>query len=68
MKILNRLVDQGSTVILIEHNIEVMRQADYIIDMGPGAGHLGGEIVFSGVPLELKDNPKSLTSKFVFNN
>ena len=68
MVILNKLVDNGSTVILIEHNVEVMRQADYIIDMGPGAGHLGGEVVYTGIPMNLKGNTESLTAQFVFND
>lgn len=68
MRILNRLVDQGSTVIVIEHNVEIMRQSDYIIDMGPGAGHLGGEVIYTGVPVNLKNNPVSLTSQYVFND
>lgn len=65
LDILNKLVDNGSSVILIEHNIEVMRQADYIIDMGPGAGHLGGEVVYSGIPHDLKG---TLTAQYVFND
>lgn len=67
MVILNKLVDNGSTVILIEHNVEVMRQADYIIDMGPGAGHLGGEVIYTGIPSKLKGKENSLTAQYVFN-
>lgn len=68
MTILNKLVDNGSTVVLIEHNVELMRQADYIIDMGPGAGHLGGEIVYQGTPHQFINHPTSLTSQYVFND
>ena len=66
MVILNKLVDNGSSVILIEHNIEVMRQSDYIIDMGPGAGHLGGKVVYSGPPINLVDHKESLTAQYAF--
>ena len=66
MVILNKLVDNGSSVILIEHNIEVMRQSDYIIDMGPGAGYLGGKVVYSGTPINLVDHKESLTVQYAF--
>lgn len=66
MVILNKLVDKGSSVILIEHNIEVMRQSDYIIDMGPGACHLGGKVVNSGTPINLVDHKESLTAQYPF--
>ena len=68
MTILNKLVDNGSSVILIEHNVEVMRQADYIIDMGPGAGHLGGEVIYAGIPEKLMGHQSSLTAHYVFND
>lgn len=68
LKILNQLVDNGSTVIVIEHNIELMRQSDYIIDLGPGAGHLGGALVYSGIPQGIKNIEESLTAKFAFND
>ena len=66
MVILNKLVDNGSSIILIKHNIEVMRQSDYIIDMGPGAGHLGGKVVYSGTPINLVDHKESLTAQYAF--
>jgi excinuclease ABC subunit A len=50
MFVLDALVDQGNTVIIIEHNIEVIRSADWVIDMGPEAGVAGGEVVFAGTP------------------
>jgi excinuclease ABC subunit A len=50
MFVLDELVDRGNTVIIIEHNIEVIRSADWVIDMGPEAGVAGGEVVFAGTP------------------
>ena len=63
--ILNRLVDRGNTVLVIEHNTDVLRSADYIIDMGPGGGAEGGEIIAQGTPEEVActDSP---TSKYIF--
>ena len=57
--VLHRLADQGNTVIVIEHNTEIMAEADYIIDMGPGPGEEGGRIVASGTPEQIaqKDSP-----------
>ncbi len=66
MVILNKLVDNGSSVILIEHIIEVMRQSDYIIDMGPSAGHLRGKVVYSGALINLVDHKESLTVQYAF--
>ena len=63
--LLNRMVDNGSTVIVIEHNLDVICQADWIIDMGPGAGQEGGRIVFEGPPYELIKAPESLTGRYV---
>jgi excinuclease UvrABC ATPase subunit len=53
--LLDRLVDDGRTVIVIEHNLDVVAHADWVIDMGPGAGHDGGRVVFEGTPAELLD-------------
>ncbi|MDE6165420.1 MAG: excinuclease ABC subunit UvrA, partial [Muribaculaceae bacterium] len=50
MTVLNRLVDKGNTVVVIEHNLDVVKQADYVIDMGPGGGREGGYIVATGTP------------------
>lgn len=66
LAILNRLVESGNTVIAIEHNLDVIRQADYIIDVGPEAGRDGGRIVYAGEPKGLKNIPDSITRKFVF--
>jgi excinuclease ABC A subunit len=59
----DRLVDQGSTVIVIEHNLDVISRADWVIDLGPGAGHDGGAVVFEGVPADLVAATKSLTGR-----
>ncbi|WP_071394782.1 ATP-binding cassette domain-containing protein [Bacillus tuaregi] len=65
ISILNRLVDNGSTVIVIEHNLEVMKQADWIIDLGPGGGKNGGEIMFSGTPHDFIEKCNSLTAQYL---
>lgn len=59
------LLDNGATVIVIEHDLDVIRNADYIIDMGPGGGEAGGLIVASGTPLEIKMNQGSITGKYL---
>ena len=59
------LVESGATVIVIEHDLDVIRNADYIIDMGPGGGEDGGKIVKCGTPDEIKDCPESETGKFI---
>jgi excinuclease ABC subunit A len=64
--VLQSLVDQGNTVIVIEHNLEVVRQADYIIDLGPEGGEAGGEVMITGTPAELAAHPEaSYTAKFL---
>ena len=59
------LLDHGATVVVIEHDLDVIRNADYIIDMGPGGGEAGGRIVASGTPQEIKENPNSITGKYI---
>lgn len=61
----DRLVDAGSTVIVIEHNLDVLCRADWVIDLGPGAGHDGGQVVFEGQPAALMRHKSSLTGKFL---
>jgi excinuclease UvrABC ATPase subunit len=61
--LLDRMVDNGSTVIVIEHNLDVIARADWVLDMGPGAGSDGGKIVFEGVPAKLVKHPASLTGQ-----
>ena len=65
LAIMNRLVDGGNTVIVIEHNLDVIRNADWIIDLGPEGGSKGGRVVFAGTPRELLDVPHSLTSRYL---
>ena len=61
--LLDRLVDSGKTVIVIEHHLAVMAHADWIIDLGPGAGHDGGRVVFEGTPAELVEARSTLTGQ-----
>ena len=65
LKVFQTLIDNGATVIVIEHDLDVIRNADYIIDMGPEGGEAGGEIIFCGTLDELKMCEKSKTAKFV---
>jgi excinuclease UvrABC ATPase subunit len=62
LRLLDQLVDDGRTVIIIEHNLDVVAHADWVIDMGPGAGHDGGRVVFEGTPADLVASG-SLTGK-----
>ena len=59
------LLDHGATVIVIEHDLDVIRNADYVIDMGPGGGDAGGRIVATGTPAEIRTSPESLTGKYL---
>ena len=63
--ILKRLTENGNTVVVIEHNLDVIKVADYIIDIGPEGGDMGGTVVATGTPEEVAKNPKSYTGKFV---
>ena len=63
--VLNRLVNRGNTVIIIEHNMDVIKTADYIIDIGPEGGNGGGRVICSGSPREVAGNPDSVTGKFL---
>ena len=65
LTILNRIVDNGDTVIVIEHNLDVIKVAEYIIDLGPEGGNLGGEIVATGTPEQVAKNPNSYTGIFL---
>ncbi len=65
VEVLNRLVDQGNTVVVIEHNLDVIKQADYIIDLGPEGGDAGGDVVAVGSPEELVKNRRSATGGFL---
>jgi excinuclease ABC subunit A len=65
LNVLQRLCDMGNTVIVIEHNLDVVKTADYIIDLGPEGGDAGGTVVAAGAPEEIVKNPKSYTGKFL---
>ena len=65
MGVLQKLVDRGNTVVIIEHNLDVIKQADYIIDMGPEGGRGGGKVVVTGTPEEVAKNQESYTSPFI---
>jgi excinuclease UvrABC ATPase subunit len=67
MQVINRLVDTGNTVVVIEHNLHVIKNADWIIDMGPEGGSKGGQIMFEGTPKELLKAKQSLTSAYLKN-
>jgi excinuclease ABC subunit A len=62
---LNRLVDHGHSVVVIEHNLDVIKTADYVIDLGPEGGHKGGELIASGTPEEIAECKASYTGKFL---
>lgn len=65
MGVLDELVKRGNTVLVIEHNMDVIKLADHVIDLGPEGGHRGGQILCTGTPEEIAENPKSLTGKFL---
>lgn len=63
--IVEGIVDSGNTVIIIEHNVDIIKRADWIIDMGPDGGTKGGEIIFEGTPSQLRECEESLTAKYI---
>ena len=65
LKVLQRLVDKGNTVLVIEHNLDVIKSADYLIDLGPKGGEGGGTVVATGTPEEVATNPQSYTGKYL---
>ena len=65
LRVFQALLDNGATVIVIEHDLDVIRNADYVIDMGPGSGEAGGRIVASGTPSEIRENKNSITGMFL---
>ncbi len=65
LEVLNKLVDRGNTVLVVEHNMDVIKMADHIVDLGPEGGIRGGEIICEGTPEEVALNPKSLTAGFL---
>ncbi|MEJ2277996.1 MAG: hypothetical protein P8Y70_09660, partial [Candidatus Lokiarchaeota archaeon] len=65
LKVLNKLVDKGNTIVIIEHNLDVIKTADWIVDLGPEGGEKGGKIIAEGTPEDLANNKKSLTGRFL---
>jgi excinuclease ABC subunit A len=65
LEVLHRLVDQGNTVVVIEHNLEVIKTADWIIDIGPEGGHKGGEIIIQDVPEKVAQEKRSFTGYYL---
>ena len=65
MEVLQQLRYQGNTVVVIEHNLDVIKCADWVIDMGPGGGEAGGTVVAEGTPKEIAETKKSLTGKYL---
>ena len=65
LQIINRIVDEGNTIIVIEHNLDVIRNADWIVDMGPEGGYKGGTVVFQGTPRDLRTSRDSLTARYL---
>ena len=65
LSVFQKLVEHGATVVVIEHDLDVIRNADYVIDMGPGGGEEGGRIVAAGTPLQIRSAPESVTGRFI---
>ena len=65
LKVLQRLRDHGNTIVIIEHNLDVIKTADWIIDLGPGGGEYGGKIIAEGTPEQIIKNKKSVTGKYL---
>ena len=65
MGVLNKLVEKGNTVLIIEHNLDVIKTVDYIIDIGPEGGRSGGKVMALGTPEQIALNKKSYTAKFL---
>ncbi|HLN19285.1 MAG TPA: hypothetical protein VK255_03905, partial [Patescibacteria group bacterium] len=65
LNVLNALVEKGNTVLVVEHNLDVIKSADWVIDLGPEGGNNGGELVYEGIPTGLKKCKKSWTGKYL---
>ncbi len=65
LKVLNKLVDKGNTVVVVEHNLDVIKTADWVVDLGPGGGEFGGDIIAEGTPEKIITNPLSLTGRYL---
>jgi excinuclease ABC subunit A len=65
IEVFQRLIDKGATLVVIDHDLDLIRNADYVVDMGPGGGEAGGRIVAAGTPEEVAENPRSVTGKYL---
>jgi len=65
LRVLQQLCDAGNTVVVIEHNLDVIKTADWIIDLGPGGGEQGGAVVAAGTPEQISKEPRSLTGHYL---
>ena len=65
VEVFQRLMDGGATIVVIEHDLDLIANADYIIDMGPGGGDAGGRIVASGTPEHVSEDPASITGRYI---
>ena len=65
LSVFQHLVEQGATVVVIEHDLDFIRNADYVVDMGPGGGQAGGRVVAHGTPAQIAQNPASLTGSYL---
>ena len=65
LEVLHRLVDKGNTILCIEHNLDIIKNADYIVDLGPEGGEFGGKVVTKGTPEQVSRSKKSYTGKFL---
>ena len=65
MGVFQKLIGNGATVVVIEHDLDVIRNADYLVDMGPGGGDAGGRIVAAGTPEQVRQNPESITGRYI---
>jgi excinuclease ABC subunit A len=65
LQVLQRLVDAGNSIVVIEHNLEVVKSADWVIDLGPGAGDAGGQVIAEGTPEDVAENAQSLTGSYL---
>ena len=65
LQVFQKLIENGATIIVIEHDLDVIKNSDYIIDMGPEGGYLGGEVVATGTVQDIKDSKESITGKYL---
>ncbi len=63
--VLQRLIDHGATVVVIEHDLDVIANADYVIDLGPGGGEAGGRLIAEGAPAQIAATPESITGRYL---